>query len=337
MQEASNQMISPYLKRLVAERVLPDRFINYYPNNKLSKVIGFIGPRGSMKSLSASAMTIIDYLIPGYNVWSNMNIGWGLDYLGEKLIYQTQDLNKKKMMNFNLENGLVFVDEINLEFSEARRSMTNKNLTFNKLIQQIRKKQINMIYTVQSELWIDNRLRWQTDIFIKCQDSRMRPGGNRLPHLWGEVGYWSIYDMSGILGAGSYFQTQRPVKTLKFYGKQWWNTYNTFETQAEDDEDYNSPDYEEPQFSKQEMELLKAIDEVVMGYVEARAAEASQDELLDQIAEKVTFNIFNSETEKEIQKALLQATGYSTCKFSGNRKIHRFNRLLKQTGELVTV
>jgi len=48
------------LKQYVREQVIPQRFINYGRNTKLSKCIGIIGPRGSCKSITASAMGIID-------------------------------------------------------------------------------------------------------------------------------------------------------------------------------------------------------------------------------------------------------------------------------------
>lgn len=326
-----------HLKRLFSERVLDERFINFFPNTQLSKVIGFIGPRGSMKSLSASAMTIIDYLVPGYNVWSNMNINWGVDYLGQKLLYNTQDLNKHKMMNFNLSNGLVFIDEINLEFSEARRSMTKQNLTFNKLLQQIRKKQINLIYTVQSELWIDNRLRWQTDIFIKCEDTRMRAGGNRLPYEFGEIGVWTVFDMSGMLGAGSYYHTQRPVKTFKFYGKQWWNTFDTFETQADRLEygKVENPEIES-NYTEEELQLLEATQKVVTAYVESEVSEAYEDELVDLINEKTDFEVYGY--QDVIRDLILQMTKYDRTTWSNGRRVHRFERLIKQKErDLVTV
>jgi len=145
-----------------------------------------------------------------------------------------------ELMKFNIEDHVaVLVDEVNIEFSEARRSMTNRNLIFNKILQQLRKRALNMIYTVQHEMWIDNRLRWQTDIFIKTQDVCLKPGGIYLPYDFGEYAAWKLFDMSGIFGQGSYTDTATPIiDGWKFNAKQWWNTFDTNEIQGIDAANY---------------------------------------------------------------------------------------------------
>ncbi len=226
-----------YLKQYIREQVIPQRFINWGRNTKLSKCIGLIGPRGSCKSIAAAAMGIIDYLIPGSKLVSNMSVEWGLR-LGNLLVaYQSEDLDKMELMKFNIEeNVAVLIDEVNIEFSEARRSMTNRNLIFNKILQQLRKRSLNVIYTVQHEMWIDNRLRYQTNIFIKTQDVCMRPGGIYLPYDFGEFASWKLFDMSGIFGQGSYADTLVPViDGWQFNAKQWWNTFDTKQIQGIED------------------------------------------------------------------------------------------------------
>jgi len=229
-----------YLKQYIREQVIPQRFINYGRNMKLSKCIGIIGPRGSCKSIAASAMGIIDYLIPGYKLVSNMSVQWALRLGTLIAAYRSDDLDKMELMKFNIEDNVaVLVDEVNIEFSEARRSMTNRNLIFNKILQQLRKRALNMIYTVQHEMWIDNRLRWQTDIFIKTQDVCLRPGGIYLPYDFGEYASWKLFDMSGIFGQGTYSDTYTPViDGWQFSAKQWWNTFDTKQIQGIETEVY---------------------------------------------------------------------------------------------------
>jgi len=214
-----------------------------------------------MKSLTGSAMTVVDYLVPDYDVWSNMRIVWGLR-LGDYIIgYSTKELDKAELLKLQVGSGMLFVDEVNLEFSEARRAMTNRNLTFNKLLQQLRKKTLNLIYTVQHEMWVDDRLRFQTDVFIRCQDILLKPGGLSLPYEFGTYCDWTIFDMSGYLGSGSYYDTGKPHSTKRFYGRRWWNTFDTLEVQGEDEETYGkSKQMGSPQFTKPDY-IIKEQDE----------------------------------------------------------------------------
>ncbi len=245
-----------YLKSYVADRVIPQRFINFGRNTKLSKCIGLIGPRGSCKSIGAAAMGIIDYLIPGSKLISNIEVKWGLR-LGDFLVgYASEELDKMEMMKFNIEeNVAVLIDEVNIEFSEARRSMTNRNLIFNKILQQLRKRSLNVIYTVQHEMWIDNRLRYQTNVFIKTQDVCMMPGGIHLPYDLGEYASWKVFDMSGIFGQGSYVDTHVPViDGWNFSAKQWWNTFDTKQVQGIEQAAYGG-DGEHPLWLKRSGEI----------------------------------------------------------------------------------
>lgn len=229
-----------FLKRYISENVYPKRFLNFGRNTKLSKCIGIIGPRGSCKSIAASAMGIMDYLIPGYKLISNMNVRYAVK-LGDLLaIYESAELDKMELLKFNFEDNVAaLIDEVNIEFSEARRSMTNRNLIFNKLLQQLRKRAMNLIYTVQHEMWIDNRLRWQTDIFIKTKDVCLKPGGIYLPYDFGEYASWKIYDMMGIFGQGTYPETMKPViEDWRFHAKRWWGTFDTKQIQGLDAENY---------------------------------------------------------------------------------------------------
>ena len=256
---AQSIKLENYLKSYVADRVIPQRFINFGRNTKLSKCIGLIGPRGSCKSIAAAAMGIIDYLIPGSKLISNMEVKWGLR-LGDLLVgYRSEDLDKMELMKFNIEeNVAVLIDEVNIEFSEARRSMTNRNLIFNKILQQLRKRSLNVIYTVQHEMWIDNRLRYQTNVFIKTQDVCMMPGGIHLPYDFGEYASWKVFDMSGIFGQGSYVDTHVPViDGWSFSAKQWWNTFDTKQIQGIDQDEYGKYGAE-PMTFKRSGEIIAA-------------------------------------------------------------------------------
>lgn len=321
---------APYLKRLVKDVILPSptyRYLNWGRNTKLSKCIGLIGPRGSGKSESAAGITIMDYLVPGYDVISNMEIKWGMR-LGDYIVgYASQELDKAAFLNLNIKsNRTIVVDEVNIEFSEARRSLTNRNLIFNKIIQLLRKKQLNLIYTVQHEMWIDNRLRWQTDIFIKCQDVCMRPGGFHLPFDFGEQVSWRIYDISGMLGHGAYGETGIPVaEDLKFLGKQWWNTFDTGLIQGEDEVTYGSMQLNKSKYVKGEIDrygwVMDKITELILdGSRLTPKFEIAEDDLLDYL---------NNYGDTSEALEFLNQQGIRT-RFSGGLKRYRLHNLARR-------
>lgn len=196
-------------------------------------------------------MGILDYLVPGYQVISNMALKWGLQIGDDLLTYNSQDLDKAALLKFDIERqSTVIIDEVNIEFSEARRAITNRNLIFNKIMQQLRKRELNVIYTVQHEMWIDTRLRWQTDMYIKCQDICLKPGGLFLPFDLGEILEWRIYDMRGWLNQGAYQETGEPITGWRFPGKPWFDTYDTLEIQGEDELTYGQSPHIKEQIDK---------------------------------------------------------------------------------------
>lgn len=249
--------LESYLKRYVRENLLTEkrnRFFNWGKLKKLSKCIGLIGPRGSCKSVAAAAIGILDGLVPGFKVISNMAIKWGVK-LGDYIVgYASEDLDKAALLNFDIDSDVwIVVDEVNIEFSEARRSTTNRNLIFNKILQQLRKRKLNLIYTTQHEMWIDNRLRFQTDVFIKTRDICLQPGGIYLPYEFGEWAEWNIYDMAGILGKGSYADHGiKYAQGLRFNARRWWNTFDTLEIQGEDESIYGKGQFGQMEYQQTE-------------------------------------------------------------------------------------
>lgn len=195
-----------------------------------SLIIGFVGARGSGKSVGAARMVIMDYMLRGKkNVWSNMEIGFNLIRNGQTIPMKAKSLERLGLVELDemYSNGLLYVDEVNL-LAEARRSMSQSNLMFSYILQQLRKRRLSIIWSAQSELHCDDRLRFQTDIFIMCEDvsiSRPKCG-------IGELSSWKAYDFSGIVKG----KTPRNSDDAVFYrgvqwNKPWWNTFSTFEIQ----------------------------------------------------------------------------------------------------------
>lgn len=203
---------------------------NYRNLKERSLIIGFVGARGSGKSVGAARTVIMDYMLQGKrNVWSNMEIGFNLITNGQSIPMKSKSLERLGLVELDemYNDGLLYVDEVNL-LAEARRSMSQSNLMFSYILQQLRKRRLSIIWSAQSEMHCDDRLRFQTDIFIMCEDvsiSRPKCG-------IGELSLWKAHDFSGIVKG----KTPRNSEDAVFYrgvqwNKPWWNTFSTFEIQ----------------------------------------------------------------------------------------------------------
>ena len=215
-------------------------------------VIGFIGPWGAGKSLSTALVSLIDHMIRGVPVWSNMEISceltisdaiaqaFGID-VGGKVKYEALQLDKEKLMAFDpiYHDGCLVIEELNLEYAEARKSLTNTNLFFNRLNQEIRHRRLSMLYNVIHEMWIDNRVRGCTGVFVKCQDQALTPNGLIRRMQPGTEVTWKIYEMVPYLTGIPYTVTHKPLPTRTLHARRWWGLYSTWATQAEGGIDYN--------------------------------------------------------------------------------------------------
>lgn len=191
-----------------------------------SLVIGFIGPRGSGKGTSAARVLGLDYLLKGRKVWSNMPVALDLA-LPNGQTYPLRSIERGP--DFNLKdcyNGCLFSDEINEADADAYRSQSTDSLEFSYDIQELRKSdagglsKMDFIWTTQSELWIPPRLRFQTDIIIKCADLSLTKKVGI-----GEYSRWEIWDYSGIV-TGQQTSVKLPPAPVIFT-KPWWHAYQT--------------------------------------------------------------------------------------------------------------
>ena len=200
---------------------------------KQSIIIGLIGPRGGGKSVGGARLTILDYMLAGYNVWSNMEIGVNVQMNSHTKELRSKSLNKLELGELDAvyNNGLLFVDEVNAYIADARRSMSEESLAFSYILQQIRKRKLNIIWTAQSEAHCDERLRWQTDIYIVCNDVSVTKRNCGI----GELSSWKAYDVHGLV-------TGQLNKNPVFYqgviwNKPWWNSFSTWKLQGADEID----------------------------------------------------------------------------------------------------
>jgi len=202
---------------------------NYRNLRGRSLVIGFVGPRGSGKSVGAARLVILDFMLKGKKVWSNMEIGFNRRNNGHIAPMVSLPLDRLSMEELDkvYSNGIIYVDEVNL-MMEARRSMSNENLMFSYILQQLRKRKLTIIWSAQSEQHCDDRLRFQTDIIIACADISITNPRCEI----GALSKWQAYDFSGIVKGKSH----RNTKDMLFYqgiesNKPFWNSYSTWEIQ----------------------------------------------------------------------------------------------------------
>jgi len=168
-------------------------------------------------------------MLRGKKVWSNMEIGFNLIHNGTSKEIKSMPLDRLTMEELDkvYTDGIIYVDEVNL-MMEARRSMSHENLMFSYILQQLRKRRLTIIWSAQSEMHCDDRLRFQTDIIFSCSDVSVTN-----PHCGiGELSKWKAYDFSGIVKGKSH----RNTKDMLFYegiesNKPFWNTYSTWEIQ----------------------------------------------------------------------------------------------------------
>lgn len=205
-----------------------------------SLVIGLIGPRGSGKSLHAARIAILDHLLKGKRVWSNMEVSIKRYQNGVMKTITTDPLSKLRLKDMDLlySNGALLIDEVNMEVAEARRSQSKTNLVMNNIVQQLRKRRLDFVWTAQSEMHVDSRLRWQTDIFIKCTNVSRRKGPGELSKL-------DYYDYSGIIkGKSPDTQKEAHLVTLHQINKPWWHVFYSWQLQGQDDEETETTDFE---------------------------------------------------------------------------------------------
>lgn len=208
--------------------------------------IGFIGEPGDCKTISATKLTIRDFMLHGIPCYSNMHIKvtvrisddnpllqkWGLP--GGEVIYETNEFDKYALFRFDerFRKSVIFVDEINLEMAEARRSSSNLNLNTNKVGQELRHLEAALIFTVINEMWVDGRIRELTNVFFRTQDTALDAENLALKKTPGEVARLMMYPMSRKINGQTYYQNQKAFGPYYLYVRDMWSAYDTLEIQA---------------------------------------------------------------------------------------------------------
>lgn len=241
----TGSLVAPSLNEIIRHnvRALVRRF-------HLSRdwIIGLIGLRGSGKSLGGANLSVRDFMMDGDPGFSNMGVKLTVNVKdniahyynlpeGGKVVYEMQYIDKQSflMLDARYEGSILFFDEFNVEYGEARRSSSDVNLRTDRSVQQLRHLQCGMIYTSISEMYVDNRIRENTDLFIKCVDVALNPNNLKAGMQQGVLFEWYLYPMTPrVAGNGlTYDITHKPFGPIQIKLGDTWGIIDTYEKQGE--------------------------------------------------------------------------------------------------------
>lgn len=239
------------LRAIVASRVRPlVRRMHLSPD----WIIGLVGDRGSSKSLGMGNISIRDFAMSGAVMRSNAKIkqtvevddeiaAQGVDIKGHhytakggSVVYEAEQLDRHALnrLDSSFEYNVICIDEINLFGSDSWRAMSNESLDRSDLVQQLRKFHCGLIYTCIDEMFVINRIRDATDVFIKCADTasfsynleRKKPQGHDFE--------WTIYANSWRLAGAenTYRKTGRALCKFPINLRSSWGIVDTDERQT---------------------------------------------------------------------------------------------------------
>jgi len=191
-----------------------------------SLVVVFTGGRGAGKTLSMVFSCCQD-LVRGRQVFSNIPIAFR--YQGRVYRSAPLDMEALYVLDSGVRNCVVAIDEINLwADSWSTQAVSSKMLVV--LFQQIRKRNLSFYLTVQSFAWLNNRIRWQTDLHVSCRDYSFGKQDIERGCLIAQ----NLRDMSGIFTGrpwtpdSYYSQNRNEVDRLFVTGKVFWPMYNSY-------------------------------------------------------------------------------------------------------------
>jgi len=133
-------------------------------------------------------------------------------------------------LDAGVSEAVVAIDEINLwADSWAWNNTASKLLTI--IFQQLRKRSLSFYLTCQNFQWLNNRLRWQTDLHVRCFDwshghPGVEPGSIIKQTLYDMSGFFTGYPFGGDHKGYDGYGTRNVVDRL-FYGKRFWGIYDT--------------------------------------------------------------------------------------------------------------
>lgn len=207
-----------------------------------SNIIGIVGPKRNNKSLLL-AYTLIQKLIEGEAVWSNMPVHTGEVVLARRYSPSGKPIKyaETKPLDYDLfyrldssfVNGTVAIDEIGY-IANSRQSNDTRNKLINMVVRQAGHRSLDLVYTDRSFYRVDYRIREETDILIEAQDLSFTPWGRQNSIAGGTMACYKYFDISGAATGkscynGRYYDPSAYYMEKNFYGKPYWDCYDTRE------------------------------------------------------------------------------------------------------------
>lgn len=211
-------------------------------------VIGTTGEKGGGKSGTDAVIVTTDCSFKGKTIFSNMSIKvsiniddaiamkYGLNS-GGIAKYESQPLEKDALLRLDerYHNNALLIEEINVGYSNVRRVMSNTNVDFDQVVQQLRKLRCPLYYNVIDEMFIDPQLRSMTDAIIKTYDTAFDLDSLEAEKPMGIDFCWYIYPLTGLLYGQQrkYALTHRAIGPLYFHFQPWRGIYDSNKSQEQ--------------------------------------------------------------------------------------------------------
>lgn len=194
-----------------------------------SFIWAFCGFRGAGKSLNMTYWAA-RALIDGRRVLSNMQVGpFKAVYPDGKvrtLGSEPLDWNAMLKLEEGIEDCVVCIDELQ-NYLSARTSMTIRNRIMMAMLQQLRHRRLDLMYTVKTVQWLDPQARnVETDILAMCEDVSKK--NTSTP----KGAYFDVdmYDISGFWTSKPAWPGQGdPKLSYNLHGKKFWDIYQSYE------------------------------------------------------------------------------------------------------------
>ncbi len=192
-----------------------------------SYVWGYTGPRGSGKTTFMTYMAMkAQYLYPDKKIFSNYPIEYKLYHRGGYVTYHKAEvLDIYQMLQFDekYKHAIILLDEAPMVINRLA-AMTWKNRLIDIFLQLLRKDRNSFFYCSQNFRWVDNEVRWQTDLLTSCRDASRRYKGVER----GTVIMADTIDHSGIW-TGYTYEEQPVTYPLTLDGTdRIWNCFDSY-------------------------------------------------------------------------------------------------------------
>jgi len=191
-----------------------------------SNVLVFTGARGSGKTMSAVVQCIVDMVVYGQTIVSNVPISFLFkDDDGSKpKLYQSLPLSIDDVVKLDetIKNCVILWDEMPL-WLYSRQSNALLNRLAGLILTLLRKRSMSLYVTSQFLKLIDSNVRIQMDCEVRCSDMSYKWHNLRR----GELIQQTILDVSGRFTGATYEESKRSYERL-LHASDFWGVFDSY-------------------------------------------------------------------------------------------------------------